>query len=322
MAQPAWRFSKAFSPDMYTRRQWGKLALAAIPLSSAAATNGVDIGVATFSYNSLPLAGQLDAIIASMKDCGVKSCLLNPPSTEPVELASKARPPRGAGRGRAPLTPEQTAAIEELRQWHINVPLDYYVTLRKKFTGAGLEIDTYEPSLGAATSDEDINRAFEVTKTLGARCLADNFTKSVAKRVAPFADKHNIKVALQGRPFIATDPDAMSKPADFEEVMTYSKNFGSSIDIGDATGGGWDTLKFIQDTHSRIFSLNIKDRTKAGMSVPWGQGDSHVKETFQLIRDKNYPIRCFIDCDYATAEGTTRIADVKRCAEFARAALS
>jgi sugar phosphate isomerase/epimerase len=114
----------------------------------------------------------------------------------------------------------------------------------------------------------------------------------------------------------------MSKPADFEEAMTWSKNFGSSIDIGDATAGSWDTLKFIQDTHPRIFSLNIKDRTKAGVSMPWGQGDSHVKETFQLIRDKKYPIRCFIDCDYATAEGTTRVADIKRCAEFARAALS
>ena len=307
---------------MYTRRDFGKLAAAALPLAGAAAINGVEIGVATFSYNSLPLAGQLDAIIASMRDCEVKSCLLNPPSTEPVDLSSKARPARGAGRGRAPLTPEQTAAIEALHQWHLTVPLDYYIALRKKFTDAGLEIDTYEPSLGSATSDEDIDRAFEVTKTFGARYLADAFTKSVARRVAPFADKHNIKVALQGRPYFATDPDAMSKPADFKEAMTWSKNFGSSIDIGDATAGGWDTLKFIEDTHPRVFSLNIKDRTKAGMSVPWGQGDSHVKETFQLIRDKKYPIRCFIDCDYATAEGATRVADIKRCADFARAALS
>ena len=309
---------------MYTRREWGKLALAAIPLAGVAATNGVEIGVATYSYNALPQPDQLDAIIASMRDGGVKSCLLNPPCTEPTDLFMKARPAgASSGRGRGAVTPERAAAIEALRQWHLTVPLDYYVALRKKFTDAGLEIDTYEPSLGAATSDEDINRAFEVTKTLGARYLADNFTKSVAKRVAPFADKHDIKVALQGRPFMSTDPDAMSKPADFEEVMGYSKNFGSSIDIGDATSGGWDTLQFIQDTHERIFSLNIKDRTKAGRSVPWGEGDSHVKETFQLIRDKKYPIRCFIDCDYVTDQGAaTRVADIKRCAEFARAALA
>jgi hypothetical protein len=56
--------------------------------------------------------------------------------------------------------------------------------------------------------------------------------------------------------------------------------------------------------------------------MPWGQGDSRIKEILQLVRDKKYPIRCYIDCDYATAEGTTRVADVKRCMEFARAALA
>ena len=148
-------------------------------------------------------------------------------------------------------------------------------------------------------------------------------TRSVAKRLAPIAEKHGIKVAFQGRPnILSTDPEAMAKPADFEEAMSYSKNFGSSIDIGDATGGGWDALKFIQDTHARVFALNLKDRTKAGISMPWGQGDSQIKEILRLVRDMKYPIRCYIDCDYATAPGTTRLADIRRCMEFAKAALA
>jgi len=328
---------------MYTRRHFGKLALAALPVSGAVAKisskmHGVQIGVATFSYTPLPRQGLLDAIIQSMVDCGIGDCLLNPPPTEPVDLLEKARPARGGGRagggsgaqgrgggggGRAPASPEQAAAIETLHQWHLTVSLDYYTALRKKFTDAGLEIYTYEPSLGTNTTDADLERAFEVTKTLGAHVLADVFTKSVAKRVAPIAEKHGIKVALQGRPNMrTTDPDVMAKPADFEEALDYSKNFGSSIDVGDATGGGWDALKFIQDTHARVFSLNMKDKTKAGVSMPWGQGDSRIKDILQLIRDKKYPIRCYIDCDYATAEGSTRVADVKRCFEFAKAALT
>jgi hypothetical protein len=163
---------------MYTRRDFGKLALAALPLAGAAATNGIEIGVATFSYNTLPLAGQLDAIIASMVDCGVKSCLLNPPATEPVELSSKARPARGAGRGRAPLTPEQTAAAEELHQWHLTVPLGYYAAIRKKFAEAGLEIDTYEPNVGAAPSDEDINRSARAISPI----LSPNRSQSASPR--------------------------------------------------------------------------------------------------------------------------------------------
>jgi hypothetical protein len=66
----------------------------------------------------------------------------------------------------------------------------------------------------------------------------------------------------------------------------------------------------------------MKDKTKAGVSMPWGQGDARIKDILQLIRNKKYPIRCYIDCDYATAEGSTRVADVKRCFEFAKAALA
>jgi sugar phosphate isomerase/epimerase len=286
----------------------------------------------------------LDLVIHSMTDCGIGDCLLNPPATEPPELSEKVRPARGGGGrgasgglgrgasgglgrggggGRAPLSPEQAAAAESLHQWHLTVSLDYYSAIRKKFSDAGLEIHTYEPSLGTAVSDEDLNRACEVTKALGAPVMAEPLTRSAARRLAPIADKHGIKVALQGRPNMnSADPDAMAKPADFEEAMGYSKNFGTSIDVGDATGGGWDALKFIQDTHSRVMSLNLKDKTKAGVSMPWGQGDSRIKEILQLVRDKRYPIRCYIDCDYATPEGGTRLDDVKRCFEFAKAALA
>jgi sugar phosphate isomerase/epimerase len=104
--------------------------------------------------------------------------------------------------------------------------------------------------------------------------------------------------------------------------MGYSKNFGSSIDVGDATGGGWDAFKFIQDTHSRVLSLNLKDKTKAGVSMPWGEGDARIKDILQLIRDKKYDIRCYIDCDYATAPGGSRVDDIKRCFDYAKAALA
>ena len=205
----------------------------------------------------------------------------------------------------------------------MTVPLDYYTAIRKKFSDAGLEINSFDTSLGTTTADEDLNRACEATKALGAHFMMCVVTRSVAKRLAPIAEKHNVKVAFQGRPNISsTDPEVMAKPADFEEAMGYSKNFGSSIDVGDATGGGWDALKFVQDTHSRVFALNLKDRNKANVSLPWGQGDSRIKEILQFVRDKKYPIRCYIDCDYATAEGATRVADVKRCMEFARAALA
>lgn len=339
---------------MYSRRHFGELALAGLPLSAAwgkvpAKIHGVPFGVAGFSYNPLPRQGLLDVIVESMVDSGVGDCLIFAPSTEPVELADKARPARGGGAGfgrggsggqgrggagatggrggggggRAPLSPEQAAAVEALHQWHLTVPLNYYVNIRKKFADAGLTIHAIDASLAANSSDEDLSRACEAAKALGAQFMMTAIGRSVAKRLAPIAEKHGIRIGLQGRPNMSSvDTDAIARPADFDEALGYSKNFGISIDVGDATGGGWDALKYIQDAHSRVFALNLKDRTKAGVSVPWGQGDSRIKDTLRLVRDKKYPIHCYIDCDYATAEGGSRLADVKRCAEFARAALA
>jgi len=336
---------------MQTRREFGRLAFAALPVAAAlgkvsSKIHGVEVGVAGFSYNTLPRQGLLDVIIKSMVDAGIGDCLLFAPSTEPVELADKARPARGGGGGgfarggsgggrggsgqgrgggggRGPASPEQAAALEALRQWHLTVPLDYYAAIKKRFSEAGLSIHSFDASLGNTTADEDLNRACEVTKALGAQFMMCAVTRSVAKRIAPIAEKHNLKVAFQGRPNInSTDPDAMAKPADFEEALGYSKNFGTSIDVGDATGAGWDVMKFIEDTHSRVFALNLKDRTKANVSMPWGQGDSRIKDILQLVRNRKYPIHCYIDCDFAVADGTTRVADIKRCMEFARAALA
>ena len=75
---------------MFTRRQFGKLALAALPVSTASAKisskiHGVQIGVATYSYNPLPRQGMLDLIISSMVDAGIGDCLLNPPATVTAE---------------------------------------------------------------------------------------------------------------------------------------------------------------------------------------------------------------------------------------------
>ena len=343
---------------MFTRRDFGKLSLAGAPgLAMMPAAfgkvsskiNGVQVGVAGFSYNNLPRQGLLDAIIQSMTDCGIGDCLLFAPSTEPPDLADKARPARGGGFARggsggrggglgvsggrggsgrgvggrgAPASPEQAAALEQLHQWHLTVKMDYYTAIRKKFNDAGLEISGFDASLGNTTADEDLHRACEVTKALGARCMMVNVTKTIAKRLAPIADQHALKVAFQGRPNMnSTDPETMAKPSDFEEVMGYSKNFGSSIDVGDATGGGWDVTKFVQDTHPRVFGLNLKDRTKANVSMPWGEGETHIDKILQFVRDKKYPIRCYIDLDYQTPEGSTRQADVKRSFEYAKKAL-
>jgi sugar phosphate isomerase/epimerase len=91
-----------------------------------------------------------------------------------------------------------------------------------------------------------------------------------------------------------------------------------SFDIGDATGSGYDSLKFVEAHLDRLSLIYLKDRRKDRLSVPWGEGDTPVAEVLRLVRDRKAPVRCYIDCDYKT---TDRPADVKRSFEFAKKAL-
>ncbi len=102
-------------------------------------------------------------------------------------------------------------------------------------------------------------------------------------------------------------------------VVTLSKRFWISLDIGDATGGGWDPLPFVRDHHERIALLYIKDRKKDNTSMPWGEGDTPVKEVLRLVRGRKLPIRCYVDNDYKSP--LPRIEDVKRSFEWAKKVL-
>ncbi len=180
--------------------------------------------------------------------------------------------------------------------------------IRKKFDGAGIQV--YGISGFPGGTAEQLSRAFEIAGILGARLVTLTVTLPEARAIAPLVEKSKFMVGIQGNPSMnPANPDTIARPEQYEEALSLSKRFGMSLDIGDAVGGGYDALKFVEAHHDRIALLYLKDRRKDRTSVPWGQGDTPIAEILRLIRDRKYPIRCFIDCDYPT---TDRAADVKR----------
>jgi sugar phosphate isomerase/epimerase len=288
------------------------MALAALPFSLKAAKidsrlRGVQLGVHTYSFSGLPHDGILDVIINCMVGAGIGECILLAAQLEPAEFLALP----GASVSQA-----QTQAREK---WRLSTPLDYFKPIRKKFESAGIEIYGFSATPGP--SDDEANRIFEIARVLGAKFLTIGGTLALAKRLAPIATQHKMIVALQGHPNIsAAGTGQISTPADYEEVLSLSRNFWISLDIGDATGGGYDALQFVQAHHDRIHSIFLKDRRKDRVSLPWGEGDTPIKPILQLIRDRKYPIRCYVDCDYKSAGN--RPDDVKRCFEYAKAALA
>lgn len=183
----------------------------------------------------------------------------------------------------------------------------------------------YTPSaLTPYSSDEDLKRTCEVSKALGIKVMVNAMPRSVARRLAPFAEKYDLTVGFQGHPDASSkDPDQIATAADYQEAVTYSKNFGILLDIGDATAAGIDVLNFVKGNHDRIYFLNLKDRRKKDrVSVPWGEGNIPVKDILLLVRDNKYPIRCYVDCDYETMPGSTRAADCKRCLAYCKEVLT
>ena len=320
-----------------TRREFGQLALAGIPLALTArvgAAGGVRIGVQSYSFRQM----SLEEAIAAMKQIGLTECELfaghveprpprqgagGPPTTPPA--APSAAPPATAQAGAAPASPPPAgtrpggnpAFREEVRKWRLTTPLSHFTGVKKQFDDVGIKIQAYNLSFNESFSDEEIDRGFEMAKALGAGFITASATLKAAQRVAPFADKHRFRVAMHNHANVK-DPNEFATPESFASALAMSKHFVINLDIGHFTAANYDAVSYIEQHHDKIVSLHLKDRKKdQGANLPWGEGDTPIKPVLQLLKTKNYDIPANIEYEY---KGQDTIAEVKRCFEYAKAA--
>jgi len=294
---------------MYSRREFGKLAIASVPLSAFVASafpkinskvQGVQLGTQTYSFRDRPL----DAAIKAMIEVGLGDC----------ELYSRHVEPGGPGGGQ---TPE---AREALRKWRLSVSMDEFKGVRKKFDDAGINIHAFNLSFRDDFTDDEIDRGFLMAQALGVKTITASSTLSAAKRVAPFADKHKMTVAMHGHSDLK-DPNQFAKPESFAAAMAMSKYFAVNLDIGHFTAAGYDAVDYIKNHHEHISVLHLKDRKKdEGPNTPWGQGDTPIKAVLQLLKKEKYPIPAFIEYEYKGTDDS--VVEVKRCFEYCKNALA
>ena len=176
--------------------------------------------------------------------------------------------------------------------------MDHFKAIRRKFDDAGIRLHAYNYSFNDGFSDEEIDRGFEMAKALGVEIITASSTLSAAKRVAPFADKHKMIVAMHGHDN-ATDANQFAKPESFAQAMELSKNFWVNLDIGHFFAAGYDPVAYIEEHHDRISNLHVKDRKKNhGQNTPWGEGDTPIKEVLHLLKSKKYDIPADIEFEY------------------------
>jgi sugar phosphate isomerase/epimerase len=336
----------------YTRREFGKVALAAIPFAEALANinskfAGVQIGTISYSFRE---TNDLDAVIKMTAQSGLGEVELMSNHAEsfagvpaPARTAAAPAPPAprpaaptvaapAAASGQAPrrvprppMTEEQILAArarnEDVRKWRLSVSMDKFKEVRSKFDTAGIDLQLLCFNMNEAITDDEIEYAFQMAKALRVNAISCSTQVTVAKRIAPFADKHKMMFGFHGHD-ATWDPNEFATPETFAIAMSYSKYLGVNLDIGHFTSGNYDAVAYIKEHHARITNLHLKDRKRDhGGNVPWGQGDTPIKEVLLLLKKEKYPIPANIEYEYGKP-GMDTVAEVTKCLQFCKNVLT
>ena len=228
----------------------------------------------------------------------------------------------GLGSGRTQ-TPEQVAAArtqaDEVRKWRLSASSSRVKELRQLYAKAGVLIDVLKVDDVYAVSDEELDYFFEMARDLGARAISSELpqARSDTKRIGAFADKHKV--------FMAYHHHAQGTVALYEEIFGEARYNGANIDIGHWTAThNQSPLPFITKHVDRIPHIHVKDRqlgSNGGQNMPFGQGDTPVRQTLQAIRDGKWDIRPILEFEYRVPEGSTRPAEIRKSFEYCRDAL-
>jgi sugar phosphate isomerase/epimerase len=303
----------------YTRRQLGRLVVAApvavllprevIGFAPQAKPDskwaGVQVGMnVPYNFGSRDMSG--DETLARTVQLGISAVELR---SQPVELSLGA--PGSGGRGDA----AQKAAAEQLRAWRLKTAPQKAAAFRKKYEDAGVRIEIVKYDGIYDFTDPELDYAFELAHALGAKAISCELEVDGSKRVGQFADKHGMMVGYHGH--------TKTPPAMWETAFGYAKHNGANLDIGHFVAGNFGSpLTFLNAHHDRITHVHIKDRKKdEGPNVPFGEGDTPVKDVLRLIRDRKWPIQATIEFEYPVPAGSDRMKEIARAIQFCKDAL-
>ena len=304
-----------------TRREFGRLALTAVPTVSLLADprsalaqarkpnsliNGVQLGTITYSYRSMP-DQSAEATLRYIVDSGISAIeLMNGPAE------SFAGAPSDGRRGGA-------AGAERLKQWRTSVSMDRFKQLRTMYNDAGVSIFAWKV-LNPAMSDEEFEYVFNVAEALGCTHTTLELPTEAAqlKRIGEFAEKRKI--------YAAYHTHTQATMSAFDQAFALSKANMSNIDLGHYVAGtGESPIPFLRKFHDRIASVHLKDRTTpahGAKNLPWGTGDTPLTEILQVMKREHYTFPASIELEYDVPPGSDAVQEVAKCLAFCTHALA
>lgn len=110
----------------------------------------------------------------------------------------------------------------------------------------------------------------------------------VCRELAPAAEEMGVLVTLENHA-----NNVLERPEDYEEIFAAidSPNIGMCLDTGHFEGVGVDLHAVIEQFHTRILHVDLKDcmeRGKGHNTVPFGEGVTDFDAFLKHLMEKNY----------------------------------
>ena len=287
---------------------------------------GVQIGAITYSFRSMP--GSAEQILQYCIDSNISAIELMGESAEAfagIPLNPVKMPPRIPGQPNTPLTDDQKAQIKawqtQVAEWRASVSMDKFEELRKMYNKAGVSIYAFKPNaLNATNTDAEVEYALKAAKALGAKSVTIELPADAAqsKRLGDLGEKHKV--------YIGYHAHTQATDTAWDTALSQSPYNSMNLDCGHYIAAGVNNTKetllaLIEAKHDRITSMHIKDRKSkqnGGANMPWGQGETPLKEILTLLKEKKYKIPASIELEYEIPTGSDAVKETRKCFEYAK----
>lgn len=263
---------------------------------------GVQIGVITYSYRSMP--HDVHQLLKYIVESGISAVELMGESVE--DYAGK------------------PADKSKVAEWRATVSMDKFKEVRKMFRKAGVSIYAFKPSaLGTNNTDAEIEYAMRAARALGARSVTVELPKD------PAHSQRLGAIAARNKVYVGYHAHTQATDTAWDIALSQSPYNSINLDCGHYIAAGGNNTKasllaFIEARHERMTSFHLKDRRSkenGAANLPWGEGDTPIKDILNLLKEKKYNIPVSIELEYKIPEGSNAVKEVQQCLSFAKQAL-
>jgi len=141
---------------------------------------------------------------------------------------------------------------------------------------------------------------------------------ALSGRLGELAGKHRMRIGYHNH--------LQVNEHSWETALRQSQWNGIQLDVGHfAAAVNGSPIPFLKRNAGRITSIHLKDRRyrmHGGENLPWGQGETRLKDVLLVIERERYRFPAGIELEYPIPGGSTPEKEIKNCLDFCRQALT